>query len=173
MELKIIKTEEEYKKAVNYLEELGDNPDFENNTELIEKFELIEKLIEIYDKEHYPIEKGDPIEIIKLKMAYMNLKQKDLIQAIGSKGLVSDVLNKKRKLSKKMIRELSLLLNLSQEILNTEYDLSRTNCLEVNEVDPIKKGEIFIFIKAIKPQIDEYSKKVFLRRAIINVQPFL
>ena len=115
----LLKSEEDYKKAVNSLEELGDDPNSKNNPELIEKSELLEKLIELYDKEHYPIEKGNPIEIIKLKMKYMKLKQKDLIHAIGSKELVSDVLNKKRKLSKKMICELSKLLNINQKILNT------------------------------------------------------
>ncbi len=134
MKLKIIKTEEEYKLAVNYLEELGDNPDFENIPDLIEKYELLEKLIEDYEKKNYPLEKGDPIEIIKLKMAYMGLKQKDLIQSIGSKGCVSDVLNKKRALSKSMIRNLSELLNISQDILNTEYELCKTKEKTCNDM---------------------------------------
>ncbi|MBI4649157.1 MAG: transcriptional regulator [Bacteroidia bacterium] len=169
MELKIIKTEEDYKKAVNYLEELGDNPNFENNPELIEKFELIEKLIELYDNEHYPIEKGNPIEIIKLKMEYMELKQKDLIPAIGSKGLVSDVLNKKRKLSKKMIRELSKLLNISQEILNTEYELSLTKFKEITKKIPVTEKAIFKFSKALWSHIENFSNLVSQRGSIFNV----
>src|SRR3989339_208666 len=123
MELKIIKTEEEYINAVKFLENLGDNPEFENNPKLIQEFERIEKLIKAYDKIHYPIKEGNPIEIIKLKMAYMELKPKDLVPIIGSKGLVSDVLNKRRSLSKNMIREFSKLLNISQDILITKYDL--------------------------------------------------
>ena len=169
MEIKIIKTEEDYKKAVNYLEELGDDPNFENSPELIEKSELLEKLIELYDKEHYPIEKGNPIEIIKLRMEYMELKQKDLISAIGSKGLVSDVLNKKRKLSKKMIRELSKLLNVSQEILNTEYELSITKCKEVAKEISAKKEEIFIFSKPLLAHIENFSNLVSQRGSIFNV----
>jgi len=169
MEIKVIKTEEDYKVAVNYLEELGDAPDFENNPELVEKFELIEKLIELYDKEHYPIEKGNPIEIIKLRMEYMELKQKDLIPAIGSKGLVSDVLNKKRKISKRMIRELSKLLNVSQEILNTEYELSLTKCKDVTKEIPVKAEEKFNFPKILWDEIKNFSHIVSQRGAIINV----
>jgi len=166
MELKIIKTEEEYKKAINYLEEIGDDPNFENSPELIEKSELLEKLIELYDNEHYPIEKGNPIEIIKLRMEYMELKQKDLIPAIGSKGLVSDVLNKKRKLSKKMIRELSKLLNISQDILNTEYELSLTKCKEI----PIAGKVNFKLPKILLLNIENFSSLISKRGAIFNVR---
>jgi len=173
MKIRIIKTEEDYKNAVIYMEELGDNSDFENNPALIEEFELIEKLIEDYDKEHYPIEKGNPIEIIKLKMAYMGLKQKDLIPAIGSKGLVSDVLSKKRKLSKKMIRELSKLLNVSQEILNTEYDLSISRCKEITTKITVPEDNIFNFPETFSSIIGNFKNIVFQRGAFYNVAPML
>lgn len=169
MEVKIIKSEEDYKNAVNFLEELGDDPTFEDNLELKGKFEVIEKLIEFYDKEHYPIEKGNPIEIIKLKMQYLGMKQKDLIPAIGSKGLVSDVLNKKRMLSKKMIRELSKLINVSQEILNTEYELSLTKCEGRTKEIHTKEEEFSNIPKRLWLQIETFSSNVFQRRALMNV----
>ena len=168
MKYKSIKTEIEYKEAVKYLEDLGDNPNFENNSDMQKEFEQLEKMIELYDKEHYTIENGNPIEIIKLKMAYMELKQKDLIIAIGSKGLVSDVLNKKRKLSKKMIRELSKLLNINQEILNTEYDLIIPKTIKKIE-RKLDNDKIFNFPKALRTQIDNYSNYVLGRGAIIHV----
>jgi HTH-type transcriptional regulator / antitoxin HigA len=173
MDIKIIKTEEDYKLAVRYLEELGDDPDFGVNPKLRNEFELIEKLIFDYDNEHYSIDKGDPVEIIKLKMNYMNLKQKDLITSIGSKGLVSDVLNRKRKLSKKMIRELSKLLNISQEILNTEYELTSTICKEVIKERPELGKLSFRFSRAVWLNIDDFSNKVLERRAIINVSSLM
>ncbi len=169
MEFKIIKTEEDYKRAVKYIEELGDNPDFGNNPELKNKYELIEKLIEDYDKEHYPVEKGDPVEIIKLKMKYMGLKQNDLIPAVGSKGLVSEVLNKKRQLSKKMIRELSKVLNISQEILNKEYELPLTVSKKVTKDITILKEGNFIYPRKLRPFIIIYSKNVYQRQALFNV----
>jgi len=123
MDFKLIKSEQEYETAISLLEQIGDNPDFVENEKLINDFEVLEKLIEIYERENFPIENGNPIEIIKLKMAYMDLAQKDLIPYIGSKGVVSEVMNKKRRLSKAMIRNLSEFLNVSQEILNVDYDL--------------------------------------------------
>ena len=124
MEIKIIKSEQEYEKAISLLEEIGDNPNFENDEKLLSDFESLEKLIGDYEKINYPINKGNPIEIIKLKMTYMGLVQKDLIDVIGSKGVVSEVMNKKRGLSKNMIRNLSKFLNINQEILNTKYELN-------------------------------------------------
>ena len=53
----------------------------------------------------------------------MQLKQKDLIKEIGGKSRVSEVLNKKRKLSVDMIRNLAARLNLSANILINDYQL--------------------------------------------------
>src|SRR3546814_12823235 len=80
-------------------------------------------LIEAYENQHTNIDVGNPIEIIKLKMKYMGLKQKDLQPYIGSSGIVSEVLNKKRGMSKSMIRKLSEFLHLDQNLLNTPYNL--------------------------------------------------
>lgn len=123
MKMKMFKNEEEYNKAVGQLEKIGDCEDFEENEELIKQFELLSSLIEAYENENTNIHIGNPIEIIKLKMSYMGLKQKDLQPYIGSSGVVSEVLGRKRGLSKSMIRELSAFLHLDQNLLNTPYDL--------------------------------------------------
>lgn len=121
MKMKAFKNEEEYDMAVDMLEKIGDREDFETNTELQTQFETLSNLIERYENENANIEIGHPIEIIKLKMSYLGLKQKDLQPYIGSSGIVSEVMNKKRSLSKSMIRKLSVFLNIDQEILNTPY----------------------------------------------------
>jgi HTH-type transcriptional regulator / antitoxin HigA len=122
MEPKILESDKDYQEAIQTLEILGDDQEFDSNPEIVNKFKLLELLISIYEKKHFPIEEGNPIEIIKLKMEFMGLKQKDLIPFIGTKSLVSEVLNNKRKLSKKMIRELSKYLGVSQELLNPVSD---------------------------------------------------
>src|SRR5690606_6026747 len=99
MKNKMFKNEEEYNMAVDMLEKIGDRDDFEGNKELIQQFQLLSDLIETYENENADINIGNPIEIIKLKMSYMGVKQKDLIPYIGSSGIVSEVLNKKRGLS--------------------------------------------------------------------------
>jgi HTH-type transcriptional regulator / antitoxin HigA len=80
-------------------------------------------LIDEYEKKYFPIEAPDPIEAIKIRMEEMELKQRDLINEIGGKSRVSEVLNKKRKLTVEMIRNLANRLNLSASMLINDYPL--------------------------------------------------
>ena len=146
MNFKLIKSEQDYENAISLLEQIGDNPNFEENEDLINSFEVLEKLIELYEIENFPIENGNPIEIIRLKMAYMDLSQKDLIPFVGSKGVVSEVMNKKRRLSKSMIRNLSGFLNLSQEILNVEYELNLDKEISKQQKKRIQKKGALKFL---------------------------
>ena len=122
MKPKLIKTEDEYQAALRHIESLADREDFESNPDLIEEFELLSALIEIYDRKHYSLPSADPIEIITLKMKYMGISRKDLSH-IASSGVLSEVFNKKRALSKQMIREFASLLRLDQSLLNVPYKL--------------------------------------------------
>jgi HTH-type transcriptional regulator/antitoxin HigA len=121
MEAKLIKTKKEYQAALLELEKIFDAP---ANSKDGERAELLSLLIDTYENEHYPIDAPDPIEAIKIRMEEMNVKQKDLIGIIGEKGKVSEVLNRKRKLSLNMIRKINKHLNLSPEILIKDYKLT-------------------------------------------------
>jgi HTH-type transcriptional regulator / antitoxin HigA len=81
-------------------------------------------MIDEYEKKHYPIEAPDPIEAIKIRMEEMHLKQIDLVDAIGYKSRVSEILNRKRKLTIEMIRNLTSRLNLSPGLLINDYQLT-------------------------------------------------
>lgn len=155
MEPKIIKNQEDYENAIKSLEMIGDIPGFEDDSKLLEKFELFTKLINDFEKESFQIEEGNPIEIIKLRMGYLGLKQKDLEPYIGSKGTVSDVLNKRRGLSKSMIRKLSSALNLDQEILNVKYELSNNKEVvrSLPQFDFQFKPTTVLVIKTFKSEI--------------------
>jgi HTH-type transcriptional regulator / antitoxin HigA len=82
-------------------------------------------MIDEFEKKHYTIEAPDPIEAIKIRMEEMQLKQIDLSDAIGGKSRVSEVLNRKRKLTVEMIRNLTTRLNLSAGLLINDYQLTR------------------------------------------------
>ena len=116
--LKLIKTEEEYKIALKRLEIIFDA---EPGSKYGDELELLALLIEEYENKYYPIVPPDPIEAIKFRMEQMGLKQKDLGEIIGLKSRASEILNKKRKLSLKMIRTISKKLNISTEVLIKEY----------------------------------------------------
>ena len=115
---KIIETEQEYEKALNRLEKIFDaKPNSHDKKEA----ELLVLLVEKFEDEYYPIEAPDPIEAIKFRMEQMGYKQKDLEKAIGYKGHVSEILNRKRKLTLQMIRNLHRKLNIPLEALVLAY----------------------------------------------------
>jgi len=82
-------------------------------------------MIDEYEKKHYPIETPDPIEAIKIRMEEMQLEQIYLAEATGGKSRVSAVLNRKRKLTVEMIRNLTKRSNLSPGLLINDYQLAR------------------------------------------------
>lgn len=118
MNIKAIKTEEDYNLALSRLEEIFHAP---ANTTEGDEAEVLSILIEKYEDEYYPIVAPDPIEAIKFRMEQMGMKKKDLAEVIGYKSRVSEVLNRKRKLTLKMIRNLHEKLNIPYESLITKY----------------------------------------------------
>ncbi|MGJ3235415.1 helix-turn-helix domain-containing protein [Marivirga sp.] len=120
MTLKLIKTDSEYQEALKRLEEIFDA---KIGTPESDEADILGLLIDEYEKKHYPIEAPDPIEAIKIRMEEMDLKQKDLVGVIGGKSRVSEILNRKKKLTVDMVRSLALRLNLSAQILINDYKL--------------------------------------------------
>jgi HTH-type transcriptional regulator / antitoxin HigA len=114
MNIKVIKTEEDYNKALKRLEVIFDAPvDSKEGDEA----ELLSILVEKYEDEHYPIEAPDPIEAIKFRMEQMDMNNQDLADIIGYKSRVSEIFNRKRKLTLKMIRNLHKKLKIPYESL--------------------------------------------------------
>ncbi len=118
MKIKVIKTEEDYQKALKRLEVIFDSaPDTPEGDEA----ELLSILIEKYEDEHYPIDAPDPLEAIRFRMEQLDMDKKDLARVIGYKSRVSEIFSKKRKLTLKMIRQLHQKLNIPYETLMQEY----------------------------------------------------
>lgn len=121
MNIKPIKSEQDYERALARLETIFDAP---ADTPEGDEAEILTLLIENYENQHYPIEAPDPIEAIKIRLEEMNLRQSDLVGVIGGKSRVSEVLNRKRKLSVDMIRRLSVKLQLPAALLVQDYALA-------------------------------------------------
>ncbi|MBK8516031.1 MAG: transcriptional regulator [Saprospiraceae bacterium] len=120
MNIRPLKTEKDYREALKRMEEIFDA---EIGSLDSDEADILGMMIDEYEKKHYHIETPDPIEAIKIRMEEMQLKQVDLVDAIGGESRVSEVLNRKRKLTVGMIRNLTRRLNLSSEILISEYNL--------------------------------------------------
>ena len=121
MDIKLIKTEADYRLALKRLEVVFDAA---IGTIESDEADILGLIIDEYERKHYPIEAPDPIEAIKIRMEEMQLRQVDLVDEIGGKSRVSEVLNRKRKLTVDMIRKLTTRLNLSPGLLIHDYQLT-------------------------------------------------
>ena len=121
MTVKPIRNEKDYRQALARIESLMDASP---GTDAYDTLEVLAALIENYEEKHYAIDIPDPIEAIKFRMEQEGLKQKDLVEIFGNKARVSEILNKKRKLTLDMIRNLHNKLQMPFENLLKEYTLS-------------------------------------------------
>ena len=83
MELKPIKTEQQYEEALKLIDKLVD---CEENSEDAELLEHVSILVEAYEAEHYAIEDPDPIAVIKFRMEQMGLKPEALERYVETKA---------------------------------------------------------------------------------------
>lgn len=118
MNIKPIKTEQDYNQALERLEAIFDaKPGTAQGDEL----EILGILIERFEDEHFPIGLPDPIEAIKFRMEQLGYSQNDLASVIGLKSRASEILNKKRKLSLEMIRNIHSVMKIPTEVLIQAY----------------------------------------------------
>lgn len=130
MQIKPIRTEDDYWKALERAKEIWDA---EPGTPEADELEVLLPLIENYEEIHYRIAPPDPIEAIKIRMDDLGLNRKDLEPCIGSRGRVSDILNRRRPLTLPMIRKVSELLGLPGDVLIKPYPLHSPGAEERRE----------------------------------------
>ena len=118
MKISPIRNEKDYQKALDRLEDIFEA---KRDTKEGDELEILSILIDQYENENFPIGMPDPIEAIKFRMEQMGMNQKDLAELVGFKSRVSEILNKKRKLTLDMIRKLNTNLNIPTEVLIQDY----------------------------------------------------
>jgi HTH-type transcriptional regulator/antitoxin HigA len=133
--LKIIKTRKEYNEAMHTLESLM-TQEKKLTKEDFDDIELIAKLIQDYEASIDTKIILDAVEAIRVRMEQYKLQAKDLEVFIGSKSRVSDVLSRKRQLSKRMISNLINGLNIPAGIF-----FSKNNSIKVKSPEVNKKYE--------------------------------
>jgi HTH-type transcriptional regulator/antitoxin HigA len=118
MNIEIVKTKAQYQKSLMRFEEVFLA---KSNTKEGKEAQLLALVIKDYEDKHYKIESPDPVEAIKYRMEQMNLSKKDLGEILGYSSRVSEVLNRKRKLTLEMVRNLHERLNIPLESLVQSY----------------------------------------------------
>lgn len=118
MNIRPIKSKDDYEQALARLEVI-----FEANkgTEEGDELEILGMLIEKYENEAFPIGFPDPVEAIKFRLEQLGYNQTDLAEVVGLKSRASEILNRKRKLSLEMIRQIHEKLNIPTEVLIQVY----------------------------------------------------
>ena len=114
MEIRPIKTEQDYNTSIRRIEVLwGAKKDTPQGDEL----DLLVTLVESYEMKHYPIAPPDPVDAIKFRMEQMGMTKADMVKYLGSQSRVSEILNRKRKLTLGMIKSLYKGLRIPADIL--------------------------------------------------------
>lgn len=119
MDIRPIRTDADYRAA---LDEVERHWDAEPGMPDGDRVEVLATLIEAYEARHHPVPAPDPIGAILFMMEQKGLTRRELEPAIGSRGRVSEILNRKRPLTLAMVRALSVLLDLPVEVLVQEYE---------------------------------------------------
>ena len=114
MNVKPIKTKKDYETVLNKIEELLDAKPNTNDGDLLD---VLTTLVEAYEQKHFKIAPPDPVEAIKFRMEQLGLKQSDIADVIGGKNRASEILNRKRELTAKMMRDLHRKFDIPAESL--------------------------------------------------------
>ena len=119
MEIKPIRSEEDYQAALEEIERLMDaQPDTPEG----DRLDVLATLVEAWEEKRFPIEEPDPIEAIQHRMEALGMSRKDLATMIGGRNRVSEVLSRKRPLTVNMIRRLSEGMHLPAGVLIRTYE---------------------------------------------------
>jgi HTH-type transcriptional regulator/antitoxin HigA len=110
----VIETEEEYKRLLKVSEQLTFKKNLTPEEQILDK--LLVKLIEDYEAENYPMDKSAPHEILQHLMEASGTRQADLVGVIGSSGVVSEVVNGKRAISKAQAKALGEYFKISPSL---------------------------------------------------------
>ena len=119
MEITPIRSENDYRAALREVSALVDK-DPAPETPDGERLDVLSTLVEAWERKHHPIELPDPVEAIKFRMDQAGLTVKDLEPMIGQSNRVYEVLNHKRPLTLRMIRNLHRGLGISAQVLIAE-----------------------------------------------------
>lgn len=100
----VITTEEENERALRIVESLLAEENLSPEKEQI--LRLLVSLIEKFEDEYYQLSVSTPQSILLHLMEENGLRQTDLVGLIGSRGVVSEVVNGKRTISKSQAKSL-------------------------------------------------------------------
>lgn len=116
-----IRTEQDYRSTLAELEQLMDA---EPGSPEEDKLEVLGTLVWAYEQKHLPVGKPDPIAALEYYLESRGLDHKALEPYIGLPSRVWEIMNKRRPLSKEMIRKLEAGTGIPASVLIQPYELN-------------------------------------------------
>jgi HTH-type transcriptional regulator/antitoxin HigA len=90
-----------------------------------DRLDVLMVLLDAYEAEQHAIEPPDPIEAIEVRMAELGIDRAGLGEMLGvASGRVSEILNRRRRLTIEMMRTLATKLAISERCLLRHYNLA-------------------------------------------------
>jgi HTH-type transcriptional regulator/antitoxin HigA len=120
MNITPIRTKKDYARTLKRVEKLMGA---KANTKELDELDVLATLVDAYEEKHFPIDDPDPIAAIKHQMEAMGMSRKDLEPLLGSRSRVSEILNRKRKLTMDMVRNLHDRLGIPAGTLIRDYEV--------------------------------------------------
>ena len=120
MDIKPVKTKKDHAHALKRIEQLMKA---KANSPEGDELDILVTLVEAFEAKHYAVDAPDPIAAIQHRMEALGMGRKDLELLLGSKSRVSEILNRKRKLTMDMVRTLHVKMNLPAEALIQDYNI--------------------------------------------------
>jgi HTH-type transcriptional regulator / antitoxin HigA len=121
MQLKPVRTEADYEVALAEIERLMEA---QPGTAAGDRLDILTMLVEAYEAEHHPIEAPDPIAALEYFMEQRGISRADLVPLLGSRSRVSEILNRRRRLTIEMAWRLHRELGMPAEAVIKPYDLA-------------------------------------------------
>ena len=123
MNIKPIRKKADYESALAEIEKLFHA---KKNTLLGDRLDILTTLVEAYEEKHHAIDFVDPVDALEYWMESRGLERKDLERYIGTRARVSEILNRKRRLTLEMIQRLNEKLHIPADVLIKPIKISTT-----------------------------------------------
>lgn len=120
MDIKPIKTNADYQNAMAQIESLFNA---QPGTPDSDSLDVLTTLVESFERENFPIPAPDPVAAIQYFLESRKVTRKELVKILGTKSRVTEVLNYKRGLSLRMIRNLHDELGIPADVLIRDYEI--------------------------------------------------
>ena len=122
MDIRAIRNEADYRWALEQIEAYFDETPVVGSP-AADRFDVLAALIKDYESRNVVVPAADPVDILHFAIESMGRTQAELADILGSRARASEILNRKRRLTLDMVRDIGAAWHVSVEALAGAYEL--------------------------------------------------